>query len=269
MNRPIDRKMIYDKLNKLGETVYRFSELDIEIDNSIFIPIKEINELRRDAVNKLNDIRMYDIEFIKNDYNIDVPDFDRERLVTCLVDAKDKYKNLDRDYDIIYCEEDNKNSIKKLPRVIDWYDTTEKNVMVGEIGAFNKLSNVDTDFSLNVVNSYTVAFLHSLGARKITLSYELNDSQIKDIVDGYHKRYGKHPNLELIVNCYEEVMISKFSLNKYYNMDNIYLRDIFGNKYKVITKNNLMYIYNYKKRDLFSTRYYDMGINSLRINLDI
>ena len=38
-----------------------------------------------------------------------------------------------------------------------------------------------TDFSLNVVNSYTVAFLHSLGVRKITLSYELSDKQIKDI----------------------------------------------------------------------------------------
>ena len=141
--------------------------------------------------------------------------------------------------------------------------------MVGEIGAFNKLNNVDTDFSLNVVNSYTVAFLHSLGARKVTLSYELNDNQIKDIINGYHKRYGKHPNLALIVNGYEEVMISKFSLNKFYNNDKIYLMDMFGNRYKVITKNDLMYIYNYKKRDNYNIKYYDMGINSLRINLDI
>lgn len=269
VNRPVDKDTICEKLNKLGDTVYKFDKIDVDIDDDMFIPIKEINELRRLAIDKLNECRLYKCDFINKEYYIDVPDFKKERLLTCLVDKKDKINKLDRNYDIIYCEEDNKNSIKKLPRVIDWYDTTEKNVMVGEIGAFNKLSNVDTDFSLNVVNSYTVAFLHSLGARKITLSYELNDSQIKDIVDGYHKRYGKHPNLELIVNCYEEVMISKFSLNKYYNMDNIYLRDMFGNKYKVITKNNLMYIYNYKKRDLFSTRYYDMGINSLRINLDI
>ena len=141
--------------------------------------------------------------------------------------------------------------------------------MVGEIGAFNKLKNVDTDFSLNVVNSYTVAFLHSLGARKITLSYELNDKQIRDIIDNYHNRYEKHPNIELIISGHEEVMISKFSLNKYYNNDKICLRDMFGNGYKVVTKNNLMYIYNYKKRDCHNIRYYDMGINSLRINLDI
>ena len=63
-------------------------------------------------------------------------------------------------------------------------------------------------------------------------------------------------------------MISKFSLNKYYNNDKISLRDMFGNRYKVITKNDLMYIYNYKKRDCFNNKYYDIGVNSLRINLD-
>ena len=49
----------------------------------------------------------------------------------------------------------------------------------------------------------------------------------------------------------------------------ISLRDMFGNRYKVKLKNNLMYIYNFKKRDCYNVKYYDMGINSLRINLDI
>lgn len=268
-NRPVDSDTINEKLNKLGDTVYKFDNLDIEIENNIFIPIKEINELRRDAVNKLNERRLYNIPFKKDKYCIDIPNFNKERLFTCLVDKKEKLNNLDRKYDIVYCEELDGDTILKLPRVINNYNNVDGFVMVGEIGAFNKLNNVDTDFSLNVVNSYTVAFLHSLGARKITLSYELNDNQIKDIIDGYYSRYGKHPNVELIINGYEEVMISKFSLNKYYNNDKIFLKDMFGNRYKVITKNNLMYIYNYKKRDNYNIKYYDMGVNSLRINLDI
>ena len=269
VNRPVDKDIIYEKLNKLGDTVYKFDKLEIDIDDNIFISIKEINELRRETINKLNECRLYKIDFCKNEYSIDVPDFKRERLLTCLIDLEKKYDNLDRDYDIVYCEEECDNTIKKLPRVIHDYVDTDNVLMIGEIGAFNKYKCVDTDFSLNVVNSYTVAFLHSLGARKITLSYELNDSQIKDIINSYHKRYGKHPNLELIVKGYEEVMISKFSLNKYYNNDNIWLRDMFKNRYKVITKNNLMYIYNYKKRDCYNIKYYDMGVNSLRINVDI
>jgi len=266
MNRPVDKDTILDKLNKLGDTVYKFNEIDIDIDDNIFIPIKEINELRRDAVSKLNECRLYNIEFKKEKYYIDVPNFNKERLVTCLIGDN---KKLDRKYDIVYSYQDIDGTVKKLPRVIHNYMDTNKVMMVGEIGAFNKYKNVDTDFSLNVVNSYTVAFLHSLGARKITLSYELNDNQIKDIINNYHNRYGKHPNLELIVSGYEEVMISKFSLNKYYNNDNLYLRDMFSNRYKIINRDNLMYIYNYKKRDCFNTKYYDMGINSLRINMDV
>ena len=269
INKPVDRDTIYEKLCKLGDTVYKFDEIAIDIDNDMFIPIKEINELRRMAVDKLNEHRLYKSNFKKNEYYIDVPDFKKERLLTCLVNDTFKFNSLDKKYDVVYCEDKVDGTTLKLPRVIHDYENIVDNVLVGEIGAFNKLNNADTDFSLNLVNSYTIAFLHSLGARKITLSYELNDSQIKDIIDGYHNRYGKHPNVELIVNSYEEVMISKFSLNKYYNNDKIYLRDMFGNRYKVITKNDLMYIYNYKKRDCFNTKYYDMGINSLRINLDI
>lgn len=269
VNRPVDSETIYEKLSKLGDTVYKFQQLDIDIENDIFIPIKEINELRRDAINKLNDSRLYKIDFCKKEYSVDVPDFKKERLLTCLIDKKDKIDTLDRNYNMIYCDEDDDNTIRKLPRVITEYKNTDKLLLVGEIGAFNTLKNVDTDFSLNVVNSYTVAFLHSLGARKVTLSYELSDNQIKDIVVNYHTRYGKHPNIELIVKGYEEVMISKFSLNKYYNNDRICLRDMFGNKYKIVTKNGLMYIYNYKKRDNYNIKYYDMGVNSLRTNLDI
>ena len=268
MNRPVDRDTIYEKLSKLGDTVYKFDNLDINIDNNIFIPIKEINELRREAIEKLNECRLYKSDFKKCEYYINVPDFKKERLLTCLVSNRDKYDKLDRKYDLVYSEDKIEGTINKLPRAIHDYVDTNELVMIGDIGAFNKLKNVDTDFSLNVVNSYTVAFLHSLGVRKITLSYELNDNQIKDIINNYHNRYRKHPNLELIVSCYEEVMISKFSLNKYYNNDEIYLRDMFGNRYRIITKNDLMYIYNYKKRDNYNIKYYDIGVNSLRINFD-
>lgn len=264
MNRSVDRATVIEKLNKLGDTVYKFSELEIDIDQNIFIPISEINNLRRRAIDKLNECRLYKIDYKKEKYYIDVPDFKKERLITCFNDSNNE---INKKYDLVYAYNGDK-MIKKLPRVINNYENVNELCMVGEIGAFNRLRNIDTDFSLNVVNSYTVAFLHSLGARKITLSYELNDIQIKELIDSYYTRYRKHPNLELIVSGYEEVMISKFSLNKYYKCDKLYLRDMFGNKYRVITRNNLMYIYNYKKRDIYNVKYYDMGINSLRFNIN-
>jgi len=110
--------------------------------------------------------------------------------------------------------------------------------------------------------------LHSLGVKKVTLSYELTKTQIKNIVDNYIKRYNKYPNLELIVFGKEEAMISKFDLNKLYNVDNSYLQDRFNNLYPIVVKNGLMRIYNYKIRFLEDYKdYFEMGINNIRFNI--
>ena len=268
VNNPVDKEIIKSKLNKLGDTVYEFENLEIDIDNNIFIPMKELNELRRNAINLLNEKRLYKYEYKRNNYEIDIPDFKNERLLTCMISNKEMDNKLDKKYDYIYSLEDISGTIKVLPRVIMKYPEKYNEVMIGEIGGFNKYKEVYTDVSLNVVNSYTVAFLHSLGAKRVTLSYELDNKQIEYLIDCYVKRYNKHPNLELIVSGYEEVMISKYSLNKQYNKDKLYLGDIYGNKFKVITREDGMHIYNYRKRNMYSDKYYDMGINSLREIID-
>ena len=269
LNKPTSKEEIIEKLSKLGDTVYSFDKLDIEIDNNIFIPIKEINELRRQACLELNEKRLYQYKFVKKEYCKDVPDFKKEKLLTCLINSKDDFKKINKKYDIIYSNEIINNTVLKLPRVIDKYPDYNGPIMISEVGGLSKYKDCVCDNSLNVVNSYTVAFLHSLGVKRITLSYELNDEQIKNLIDNYQKRYGKHPNLELVVSGYEEVMVSKYSLNKEYNKDFLYLKDMYGNKFKVVERNGYMYIYNYRKRDNYKTIYYDMGINSLRVNLDI
>jgi len=65
------------------------------------------------------------------------------------------------------------------------------------------------------------------------------------------------------------MMISKFSLNKLYRGDNLYLCDRFNNSYPVREKDDLMYIYNHKPRvwDLAIKDYYDLGVNAVRINI--
>ena len=264
INKPTTKEDIISKLEKINDSVYKYNKLELGIDNNIFIPLKEINELKRNMIDELNNKRLYKIDYKKEQYSINVPDFNKERLLSIYTNNTN---NLDKKYDIVYSDILD-NTIKKLPRVIKEYKESNEEYLVGEIGAFNKLKNICTDFSFNVVNSYTVAFLHSLGAKRITLSYELTDDQIKELIDNYHKRYKAHPNLELIVYGYPEVMISKFSLNEYYNSNNLYLKDRFNNKYKVINKDNLMYIYDYKLRNIYDTKYYDLGINSLRFNME-
>ena len=258
INKSTTKKDISVKLNKLLNTVYKFNSLDINIDSNLFIPLKEINGLKNDMVMLLNDKRLYKINYVKSKYYIDLPDFKKEELITCYTN---NINNLDKKYDIVYTDE------SCLPRVIDKYENYN-NVMIGELGGFNKCSNVTTDVSFNVVNSYAVAFLHSMGSSCVTLSYEMTDTDIENLVNSYINKYNKRPNLELIVYGYPVIMCSKYSLNKEYNRNILYLKDRFNNKFRVITKNNIMYIYFYNKIDKYDKKYYEMGINRLRFNLD-
>lgn len=261
------KKEVEEKLNKIKTTVYKYEILDIEIDNNVFIPLNVINELKRKAFEELNNKRLYKIPYKKCEYKIDVKSYPKERLLNILIDKNEDINILKKKYDYIYSIKDIDETILKLPRVIDKYKKTyNKEVLVGEIGYFNNHKSCITDTSFNVVNSYTVAFLHSLGAERVTLSYELTKKQIEILIKAYEERYKANPNLELVVEGYEEVMISKFSLNKYFNNDKIYLKDRFNNLYKIKERDNLMIIYNYKKRKDFDLSYYDIGVNSLRIN---
>ena len=267
LNKPITKEEIKEKLNKIKDTVYKYESLDIEIDDNIFIPLNIINDLKRKAFEELNNKRLYKISYKRCEYKRNVKSYPKEKLLNILIFKDEDIDSLKKKYDYIYSSNNIDNTILLLPRVIDKYkENYNKDVLVGDIGYFNKHKVCITDTSFNVVNSYTVAFLHSLGAERVTLSYELTKKQIEILINAYEERYKAHPNLELVVEGYEEVMISKFSLNKYFNNDKLYLKDRFNNLYKIKEKDNLMIIYNYKKRKDFNLSYYDIGINSLRIN---
>jgi len=275
INNPISFDRIKEQLNKLGNTVYEFDNIEIVGDSDIFISIKELNELRREAVSKLDEKRLYKYEYSKENYSIDLPNFEKEKNYNILVSSIEQYNKI-KDYDFknIYLEEDIYNNLAdsrkvlRLDRVINNYKEYGCDLLVGELGSVSKYNNISTDWSLNVTNSYSVAFLHSMGVKKVTLSYELTKAQIKNIVDNYIKRYNKYPNLELIVFGKEEAMISKFDLNKLYNVDNSFLQDRFNNLYPIVVKNDLMRIYNYKTRFLEDYKdYFEMGINNIRFNI--
>lgn len=270
---PTTEKNISDQLNKLGDTIYVFDNLDIICDDDIFIPVSKINDLRRKFVNILNKKRLYEIKYVKKKYKIDLPNYDKKKYTNILVHTYNEYiLNKDK-FDYIYIDNideykkiDDKKCILKLSRVNEHLKEINSKLLVGELGSLYKYEDVDTDFSLNVLNSYSVAFLHSIGVNKITLSYELNYKQIKGLILNYEKRYKKHPNLEVIINAREEAMICKYNLLKKYGVTKAKLKDKFNNEFPIEVKDGIMYIYNYKKRNL-KEDYFHIGVNNIRINL--
>ena len=257
-NSPTTKDSIHDKINRLNDTVYFLNSFNLDSDDNIFIPVGVLNNLRREAVDKLNLERLKRDNIVIGNYHVSLKDYPKVNKKSILIDSY----VIPTNYDEVYDFKNINTTTLKLNRIITDHKDIKKRVLVSDLGSINKYQNVVTDFALNVVNSYTVAFLHSLGVDKITLSYELNYNEIKEIIDNYHKRYHKHPNLEVIVSGYEEAMVCKYML------DGDYLMDRFKNKFKIKIRDNYMYIYNYKKRKM-GDDFYNIGINWIRENKEL
>ena len=270
-NKPLMKEDIEKQIKKINDTIYTFRNLEIYTDNKLFVPLSKLNEIRRGAIELLDQKRLYNIEYKKCSYNIDLPNFNTVNKENILIRNKDMYnkiksKKFNELYlpDYLYNVINDDRKVLKLSRVQNENRKYDIPVLVGEIGSIIK--ECYTDFSFNVVNSYTVAFLHSIGVNRVTLSQELNDEEIKELIDAYIKRYQKNPNLELIVYGREEMMISKYNILK--NLDNhnhYFLMDKYKNRMPILVNNDIMTIFNYNirdKKDKF--KYFNMGINYVR-----
>ena len=241
INKSLTKEILSKQLNRLNDTVYNLKNININLEDNLFIDIKSINDIRRKVVNLLNEKRLYKTNFKEENYYINVPDFEKEKVI---------YKD---------------GKYIKTQRIVKDYEIYNEDIIISELGAFLKYKNIITDYNFNVTNSYTVAFLHSIGAKRVTLSYELNLKQIKKLVDNYNKRYDKLPNLEVIIDSKPLAMVTKYDILKKYNLSNGYLIDEFNNKYELVSEDTCMKIINYKKQEeLDKEKIIEIGINYIR-----
>lgn len=269
------KERIEEQLNKLGDTVYKFKELTVVKEDNLFIPIKELNEVRRKATILLNEKRLYQIPYKKCIYEITVPQFEKQNGIEYFIYNEEQYNKIkNKDIKYIFVQDMNlyqklkkdKRIVLRLNNVLESHNEYYQNLLISELGSVRKYKDFITDYTFNVVNSYAVALLHSLGAKEVTLSHELTDNQIEDIIINYQKRYKTNPNLTLIVYGREIVMTSKVNLEEVYSK-NGYLKDRFSNVYPVRVMDGFMNIYNYQIRDKRNINYYDMGINYIRYDI--
>lgn len=271
INKPTTEYEIREKLNKLGNEIYVFNDLKINIKDNIFIPMTIINNLRRDMIDliskdRLNsnnkNIKEYKSNEIKTDITNDIFfEVKTEEQLKCILDNTN-YKIYIEDIDL-YNKYKSDRVVLKSPRI---KINNKENVLISDIDNISK--NVITDAYLNVVNSYYVRFLHEQGVKKVTLSYELNNYQIKNIVDNCNKK----ANLEVIVYGKPEIMISKYNMLNTYNLDNdrYYLVDKYNKKFPLYIKEDYMRLLNCENINIIDNidELINIGITNFKIVLD-
>ena len=93
-NKPLMKEDIEKQIKKINDTVYTFRNLEIYTDNKSFVPLSKLNEIRRGAIELLDQKRLYNIEYKKCSYNIDLPNFNTVNKENILIRNKDMYNKI-------------------------------------------------------------------------------------------------------------------------------------------------------------------------------
>ena len=234
INAPISKERIIQQLEKLGETPFLCTSIEVNCDEEIFISIKELNDLRRKLVEELIKVRSnkkveYKVEKVtfsqvssNKEKCLTASVFTEEQLVTCL------NLNLKRIYvenkEIYEKYKHNKNVFYKLPRCNrNPLSTKNENLLVSDCFDFSKNnSKVIGDYPLNITNIYTLYYLQKLNPESLTLSVELTENEIINLISKYKNTFHKEPNIEIVGYGRVENMLIKGNIlllekNKYYN----------------------------------------------------
>lgn len=208
INNPTTKEQVVKQLSKLNNTIFELNHVEFEECNA-FIPAKLLNAAKRDIVQGLYDLKL------NSQKKRTKPASDKEKLnydskkpyLTASVTTKEQYDAcVSCGIQDIYFE----NIVRRNQN-----DYTDKDgeLLIGGYGGIHKYRKTNpfiTDYSLNVVNSASCYELHRLGAKRVTLSYELNKRQIDELIGTYKTANNGYPALEMIVYGNAPLIFTKY-----------------------------------------------------------
>lgn len=220
--RELTPSQVAEELGSLGTTPYKLGEFEAQIQQQLFLNHKELKELRRNLVLKMNEVRT------KRDGEVlsfSIPRMEKTpapKGLNILLRSKTQVEGLAKDFEELV---DYKNLIASVildfefgkdyaasvemikslglkvgiatTRILKPSEYYNLNIiirchpdliLVRNLGALHYLKSKTTipligDFSLNVTNSMTLDYLASKGLETVNVSYDLNQEQLFDMVD--------------------------------------------------------------------------------------
>jgi len=207
------------QLGRLGGTQFYLSELKNNLAENLILPLSELNRLRREAIQLLEQQRAKPPHWTANKFNLKINHTDdvpktNPQLIVLVRNLEQFYAALKCEIQYIYCDfedirkydeavklakEDTANCERHnskvyvaCPRI---FKDAEEGVLkkisgcgadgfiVRNFAQLEYLSNCVTDFSLNIANPISAEFImNRWKPQRITVSYDLNIPQIIDLL---------------------------------------------------------------------------------------
>lgn len=217
---PLTKDRIREQLDKIKNTPFEWEYLEITTDH-VFISIKELNELRRDAIDMLIEARVG----VKRKQEVGTSSFNiqlqktQPLTISVAVRTKEQFEIVKRlgveriyvDNEELYNQVKSDQVFLRLNRVVTNYKERQgDNLVIGEVGGliYSQRNIIITDYFCNAYNAKTVAFFLERGASLVTLSVELSKDDILNLLNELKLMTDEAP-VSLLVYGRVEVMIMK------------------------------------------------------------
>lgn len=246
--RAISEEDIKEKLSEIGDSEFTVKNIKIDIDENIFIPLSELKNLKRNAVEKF---REKILSYFRRDLDSELKENNQEYFK--LEIEKDEPKDLE--IRVIVSNDEQKNFLENIK---DEYNIREIYYRTYDIAKQSKLSqhNLDSklasnlygllknknsavmlNWNMNIVNSYTINVLEKIEKlESFIISPEINFSKIRELGKTRLKKalliYSKLKGMTIDVNIADsknEIIINKEN-DKFNIIKNKYGTEIFLDK---------------------------------------
>ena len=191
--RAISEEDIKEKLSEIGDSEFTVKNIKIDIDKNIFIPLSELKNIKRNAVEKF---REKILSYFRRDLDSELKENNQEYFK--LEIEKDEPKDLE--VRVIVSNDEQKNFLESLKDEYNikkiYYRTYDiaKQSKLSQHNLDNKLasnlyellenknSDVMLNWNMNIVNSYTINVLEKIKKlESFIISPEINFSKIREL----------------------------------------------------------------------------------------
>lgn len=257
----ITQERIKQQASKLGNTPFECQNVHLKCDEEIFISIKELNDIRRSAVEKLIKKRQNckvkfeskNVEFKKLQTEKMSPGIvaivkTEEQLLTCLSNNIERiYTEVKPLYEKYKCKQTVFYKSKRCQ--LELKDNVYNSSLVSDYFDFSKYEELSGDYGLNVYNIYTAYYLHKLGIQAVTLSVELSQLEIEQFIRLYESTFKEKSTFQMLCYGTVENMIIKGNILNINKDDLDYrLTDIKSRVFPIFYDGVLTHVMNFEQR---------------------
>lgn len=217
IKRPLTEQFLAEQWGRLGDTIFYLREIERNFTENVIIPVKELNRMRRTAVEQLMEQRTKPRKYIVNPSKREERISQKKRAssyqLIALCRTMEQIKAASQtDVSYLYADFEFTTDYPEAVKIARHYDkkialATPRIHMPGENGILNGMLKADPDailvrnlgalhyftakslsiplfgdFSLNIANHYAVDAFLERGLQRVTPSYDLNIQQMIELL---------------------------------------------------------------------------------------